>query len=81
MKWERRGRSSRPRVNTTGTMTSTMHGNPRNRADFFHPRAGRAVKNGQQPGRAAAGPAACLILSESAEGGVTTWENLASSLT
>jgi hypothetical protein len=62
-------------------MTSTTHGNPGNRADFFHPRAGRAVKNGQQPGRAAAGPAVCLVLSESAEGSMTTREDLASLLT
>jgi hypothetical protein len=44
---------------------STMHGNQGNRADFFHPHAGRAVKYGQQPGRAAAGPTVRLVLSES----------------
>jgi hypothetical protein len=33
--------------------------------DFFHPRAGRAVKRGQQPGRAAAGLTGHLVLSMS----------------
>jgi hypothetical protein len=65
MKWERRSRSSRSRVNPTGAMASTKHGNPGNRVDFFLPCAGHAVKYGQQPGRAAAGPAARLVLSES----------------
>jgi hypothetical protein len=44
---------------------STTRGNQGNRADFFHPHAGRAVKYGQQPGRAAAGPTVRPVLSES----------------
>jgi hypothetical protein len=35
------------------------------RQTLFHPSAGHAVKYGQQPGRAAAGPTACLVLSKS----------------
>jgi hypothetical protein len=65
MKWKRQSRSGHPRVGTTGAMVSTTHGNQGNRANFFHPRAGRAVKRGQQPGRAATGPTERLVLSES----------------
>jgi hypothetical protein len=50
-KWKWQGRSGHPRVSAPGAAASTTHGKQGNRAEFSHPRAGRAVKRGQQPER------------------------------